>query len=89
MVKELNQLVERQTSLKGKRAVVSVGTTEIGRATTRLMLQARSELLAFGRDGARLGDAMSGLGDNATGFPRPRRCEVSTIRVEPRVVDAQ
>lgn len=87
MVKELNQLVERQSSLEGKRVLVSGGTTGIGRATAKLLLAAGAEVLIFGRDRQHLDDALAQLGDGVSGITADQSKKDDVVRVFREVED--
>ena len=69
------------TALKGKRIVVTGGTSGIGYAAAEAMISEGAEVIITGQDAQRVEDASQALGDAATGLVAPSQQPDSADRI--------
>ena len=77
-----------QVSLKGKRILVTGGTTGIGRATVALLAEQGGRVLTFGRHDPELQDSLQNARSRATGDVRGLVADVSMVEGVKTVFEA-
>jgi len=74
---------ETETSLGGKAVVLTGGTTGIGRATAKMLVERGAKVLIFGRHENELNDALKEIGTGASGITADQSKKDDVERIFP------